>query len=55
MRKKCGALLSEQPTYYSSDQIRKKEMGRVRSMYLEKIGAFRIFVGKSEERAYFYY
>jgi hypothetical protein len=24
-------------------------------MFLEKIAAFRVFVGKSEERVYFYY
>jgi hypothetical protein len=41
--------------YYSGDQIKKKRTGCTYSMYGEKIGAYRVLVGKTEERVYFYH
>ena len=34
--------------YYSGDQIKKHEMGGARRTYGEKIGAYRVLVGKPE-------
>jgi hypothetical protein len=42
-------MLSTQQ-YYSSDQIKKNEMGRACSTYGERRGACRVLVGNSEGR-----
>ena len=34
---------------YSSDQIKKNEMGRTSSTYGERISAYRVLVGKRDE------
>ena len=40
----------KQPSYYSSDYIKKNEMGGACSRYGEKRGAYRVLVGKPEGR-----
>jgi hypothetical protein len=43
----CSIFLTK---YYSGDQIKKAEMGRSYSTCRESRGAYRVLVGKPEER-----